>query len=525
MRRPAVLDDAIDRLRLFGDRFDAFAARRFAWVEARPVRAALVLIVGHVLVWTLWASLSHGNLASSVDPVENWNWGKEWQWGYYKHPPFFAWVVGAWFTLWPRADWAYFLLSATNAALGLAAVWAMVGVIETGRRRLLAVAALVLTPMYGMLALKFNANAVLLSLWPWAVWAFLAALKSPTVLRGAVLGLLLAAAMLSKYVSVVLVLAMLAVMLIDRDRRRLMLSPAAIAAAVVGALATAPHLVHLVHTDFAPLHYAEHVRAASLGQFLDYFVRFPLSQLLFQLPLIALVIVAVAREDRRSLLRLFDWRASNPDRRAMLLLGFGPFLAMTALGVWKWARLTSQWAFPVWFASGWLLASAPGVREERLRLDRVAAVIAVAWVLLLASAPLVRVAGIVSGASVHLEPRAELAREVTRRWHEATGGARLAVVGGAFQLAHDTGFYSPDDPSVLIDYDWKKSPWLSPGGVARTGIALLCPVAAAECEAEGRRLFGPDLLVADVTLARFRFGLAARPVTTRLLMRLPAKSG
>ena len=172
----------------------------------------LVLIVGHVLVWTLWASLSHGNLASSVDPVENWNWGKEWQWGYYKHPPFFAWVVGAWFTLWPRADWAYFLLSATNAALGLAAVWAMVGVIETGRRRLLAVAALVLTPMYGMLALKFNANAVLLSLWPWAVWAFLAALKSPTVLRGAVLGLLLAAAMLSKYVSVVLVLAMLAVM-------------------------------------------------------------------------------------------------------------------------------------------------------------------------------------------------------------------------------------------------------------------------------------------------------------------------
>ncbi len=522
MMLPPALVPLADRLADWGDRFATIADRRFAWAEDTR-RAALVLIVGHALVWTLYCVLSHGNLADSVDMVENYNWGKEWQWGYYKHPPFFAWVTGAWFALLPRADWAYYLLSATNAAVGLAGIWAMTGAVttagENANRRLLAVVGLALTPIYGFLAMKFNANAILLAVWPWAAWAFLRALRSPTILRGAVLGLLVAAAMLSKYASLVIVVAMAVVVLVDADRRRLALSPAAVTALVVGLAAFAPHVAQMISTDFVTLSYADHQKATSLGQFLDYLARFPLSQLLFQLPILGALLVALPIADWRALRGLLDF--SGNDRRRVLVLGTVPFVAMTALGVIKWAKLTSQWAFPMWFASGWLLASTPAIDNARLRPARLMALVALVWIGLIAHAPFVNIIGTLAGQRVHVEPHAELAAEVTRLWHEATGGKRLAVVTGTFALVHNIGFYSPDDPSTLIDGDYAKSPWLTPAQVAASGVAIVCDLSEDSCPDTARAQFGPGLVETEVTAAKRWWGMTLKPHRLRLLMRLP----
>jgi len=535
MNLPPALVPWYDRLTDLGDAFAAVADRRFAWAEDTR-KATVALLVGHVLVWTLYCVLSHGNLADSVDMVENWNWGKEWQWGYYKHPPFFAWVTGVWFSLFPRADWAYYLLSATNAAVGLAGVHALCGAAAgdaaaIGRRRLVAVAGLALTPIYGFLAIKFNANAILLSVWPWAAWAFLVALRRPTIASGAVLGLLLAVAMLSKYSSLVLVIGMAAVVLVDAERRRLIASPAALAALVVGLAAFAPHVVQMASTHFVTLTYADHQRATSVGQFFDYLTRFPLSQILFQLPILGALLVALPIAEWRALRSFFDFTA--PERRRLLVLGTVPFVAMTALGVIKWAKLTSQWGLPMWFASGWLVAGSPAIDETRLRAPRVAALVALVWAVLLVTAVPTNVIGTLSHQIVHVEPRAELAREVTRIWRETTGGKRLAVVAGSFPLMHNIGFYSPDDPSTLIDFDYAKSPWLSSEKVAATGVAVVCEVDAEElarhqrrrgtddCEAQARAVFGTDLVERDIEVSKHWYGTTLRPFRFLLLMRLP----
>ncbi len=523
MRGARAIGSLTGSVAALADRWAEFADRRFAWANDARL-AAILLFVGHVLVWTLYCVLSHGNLADSPDMVENWNWGKEWQWGYYKHPPFFAWVTGAWFSVLPRADWAYYLLCAVNSAVGLAGVFALAGAAtretDIARRRIVAVAGLALTPAYGFLAMKFNANAVLVAVWPWAAWAFLAALKSPTLMRGAVLGLLLAVAMLSKYSSVALVAAMVLVVVLDPERRRLLLSPAMVATVVVAALAFAPHVVHLVQTNFSTFAYAEHTRAVSAGQFFNYFARFPLSQALFMLPVLGALLVA---------LPMADWRAAKAflevgtlERRRVALLALLPFLAMSAIGVIEWARLSSQWGFAMWFALPWLLVSTPGIAETRLRLPRLAALVATVWAILLVTAVPTDVVGVVTGARVHLEPNAELGREATRIWREATGGKRLAVVSGTFQLAHEIGFYSPDDPSVLIDGDHAKSPWLTPQGVAASGLVVVCAmVEEPTCSEEAKKRFGGELVVRDVTLSKRWYGSNLKPHTYRLLLRLP----
>lgn len=520
---PPALTRITDAVAALATRWADVADRRFAWADDTR-RACLLLLLGHVAFWTLYATLSHGNLADSPDMVENWNWGKEWQWGYYKHPPFFAWVVGAWFAILPRADWAYYLLCALNSAVGLAGVFALARAAtvdaDIARRRLVSVAGLALTPAYGFLAMKFNANAVLVAVWPWAAWAFLAALRSPTVARGAVLGLLLAVAMLSKYASVALVAAMVLTVLLDPERRRLLVSPAMIATVVVAGLAFAPHVVHLVKTDFSTFTYAEHTRAASTGQFLNYFARFPLSQALFMLPLLGALLVALPIADWRALGNVLD--VATTDRRRVALLTLLPFLALTAIGVVEWARLSSQWGFAMWFALPWLLVSTPGIAETRLRLPRLAALVATVWGVLFLTAIPTNVLGVATGARVHLEPNAELGREVTRIWREASGGRRLAVVTGTFQLAHEIGFYSPDDPAVLIEWDYSKSPWLTPEKVAASGLAVICAMnEEPTCSDEARKRLGDDLVVHDLTLSKRWYGLSLKPHTYRLLLRLP----
>jgi hypothetical protein len=45
---------------------------------------------------------------------EVFSWSTALAYGYPKHPPFPAWVAAVWFAVFPRADWAYYLLSATS---------------------------------------------------------------------------------------------------------------------------------------------------------------------------------------------------------------------------------------------------------------------------------------------------------------------------------------------------------------------------------------------------------------------------
>ncbi len=71
--------------------------------------------------------MAHGvantNLDGYADMLENYAWGQNLAWGSAKHPPFFAWVTGVWFLIFPTIDTAYYLLSYLNVAVGLLGVY------------------------------------------------------------------------------------------------------------------------------------------------------------------------------------------------------------------------------------------------------------------------------------------------------------------------------------------------------------------------------------------------------------------
>jgi hypothetical protein len=74
-------------------------------------------------------------------------------------------------------------------------------------------------------------------------------------------------------------------------------------------------------------------------------------------------------------------------------------------------------------------------------------------------------------------PGPELARVVEQRWHAVVGNAPLGVVAGDVWIAGNIAFYGTERPSVFIDADPVKSPWITPAELARQGAVLIWPAA------------------------------------------------
>jgi hypothetical protein len=69
-----------------------------------PGRRLLPLLLLYFAVLTAFATFTFGWGPLHHDMTEAWAWGKEFQLGYAKHPPFTAWLVGGWFAVMPRTD-------------------------------------------------------------------------------------------------------------------------------------------------------------------------------------------------------------------------------------------------------------------------------------------------------------------------------------------------------------------------------------------------------------------------------------
>ncbi len=132
--------------------------------QTRPLLSAgalpaFGLIALSVVLWTLYAEITSFNLDLHGDMVENYAWGINWQAGYYKHPPLFAWITAAWFLVFPEGDFAYRLLASVNVAVGLAGLWLLARRLLPERLVLPALCIAFFLPPLTTLAANYNANS------------------------------------------------------------------------------------------------------------------------------------------------------------------------------------------------------------------------------------------------------------------------------------------------------------------------------------------------------------------------------
>src|SRR6266851_4242906 len=419
----------------------------------RRERAVLLALLCYVALWTLYGVLAKGSQDLHFDMGELVAWSREPAFGYPKHPPFGAWLVKAWFSVFPVTDWAYYLLAIVNATVALWIAWMLSARFLDGEKRVAGVALLTLVPFFNFHALSFNANTVLIPLWAATTWWFLRSFETRSPVFAALAGLAAGAAMLGKYWSIALLAGLGLAALADPRRGSYFASAAPWVTIAVGTLVLSPHVAWLVAHDFMPFGYAAgRVASADLSSTLVAVLRYVGGIAGY----IAVPVVAAIVAARPGIAGIADalW-PSTSDRRFVAVAFWAPLLLPAAAVATTIHRA--------------------GILLEATHYRLVAGAIEQAW--------------------------------------RATTDRPLRMVGSDSHIVNGVAPYLADQPSTLDVFRPDRTPWADETRVAREGIAMVCPVNEPWCvEAmEARAARGLAGRRTEVELVRRHFGVAGKP--------------
>jgi hypothetical protein len=425
--------------------------------------------VAYACTWVLISWLTAPSLDGYGDMVENYAWSQAWALGSFRHPPLFAWIVGIWFHVLPTRVWAYYVLSYVNASIGvlgivaLARLW-LPGTVSPDRRRVFVTAVVlfaVLSLPYSNLAEKFNADTVQLSLWPWTAYAFFGALHArdtPTEWRfTALLGLMMAAALLGKYYSALILVSLFIVSVAGRVNRRWYRTPYPYAATILALFLLLPHLTWEARAGFPFLQYME----TKIDERVDpaRILLFLLSGI-YYLPLSWLAWLALRTGLAATRDQPVDW--AIPLRELVLLCSV-PAVLTCAFNVAARVHLTTHWAIPDWFALPVLLAVwlLPHVRED-FPWNTFMYGVAAAWVVILAAGMLVAVYLSVTGNPRYSLGREAMVRAIEARFHARFPAQQLSWAAGTWPESGSLAFFAPNHPRALPGFPDEMPALLTP---------------------------------------------------------------
>ena len=316
----------------------------------------------YVVTWVVIASLSAPSLDSYGDMVENYAWSQTWTWGSFKHPPLFVWMVKLWFMLFPTQAWAYYVLSYLNAGLGILGIVALAKLWLPEHTRsdrqsiygLMVLAFGLLGLPYANLASKFNADTVLLSLWPWTTYVFFRVLKKEqtSLVWLTLLGFMGALAVLGKYYSAVLLLTLVIISVSEAQYRVWYRSFAPYFVVLIFILVLLPHVIWEVQMNFPFQQYLGDKFEGGLRQ--DRMLSFLLS-LLFYWPLTWIVGGFLYTKWRGNVTT--DSVSLAMPVRSLYLLFLLPAIITVLLHLSLGVHLTTHWAIPIGFALPALIGS------------------------------------------------------------------------------------------------------------------------------------------------------------------------
>jgi 4-amino-4-deoxy-L-arabinose transferase-like glycosyltransferase len=445
---------------------------------ARRDKTTLGLILFYVAAWTLYGVLAKGSQGIHFDMAELADLSQHTVFGNAKNPPFAMWLTAAWFTVFPRADWAFYLLAMSGVGVALWAAWRLFGLWLDGEKRVLALLVLTFLPLLTFHALKFNNNALMIPLWALTTLWFVRSYEMRRSVDAALAGLAAAACMLTKYWSVFLIVGLALAALVDRRREVYFRSSAPWITASVGVLALAPHLAWLVGNRFPSFNYALAVHGGrSMGGALKSAFSYLAGTAAYGAIPTALALTA-ARPLRAALPDML-WPSDARVRFAAIAF-WTTLLLPVAVALGMGTEIVALWTMPAWTLLPVLLLWSPKLTVTRDALARVLTLAILFPVGAVLAGPIIAYAihrAPEPGANIYYQPVAQ----ATQRAWRAISGSPLRYVGGDGDLVYGTAFYLPDRPTAFPDLSRFMAPWVEPSEVARDGIALVCPLEAEGC--------------------------------------------
>uniref|UniRef100_Q07TF2 Glycosyltransferase RgtA/B/C/D-like domain-containing protein n=1 Tax=Rhodopseudomonas palustris (strain BisA53) TaxID=316055 RepID=Q07TF2_RHOP5 len=491
------------------------------WLNAlldsqRQQRAVIATLAVYAAIWTAYRAIATWPRDIHADVSELYGWSRELAFGYDKHPPLSAAVAKLWLLVFPVGDLSLHLLATANIAVTLYIAWRTMRRYLSPDKTVFGLALLMLIPFFNFIALKYNANAVLLPLWALTIDAFLRAYDRRKPGWAAAAGAFAALAMLGKYWSVVLVGALGLAALVDSRRAAFFRSPAPWVMAVVGLAVLAPHLWWLVDNRFPTFAYAAAHSAPSFAQNLAATA----SYLAGCLGYIALPLLASTWLLRPSGAALRDVTLpADPHRRLVLFIQLALIVLPVPFALAMGLRIVPLWTMPAWTLLPIVLLASPLIAVGREAVRRIVAITALFTLAMLAAAPGVALAIHLTNPPGSFEYASLLAEKIEQQWNSRSATA-IPLVAGDTVLAANTAFYLRTTTRSFATTELAQLRQ----AVSGRGAVLVCPATDEACLATVESIAGgqSEILRSEVRLSRPLFGFEGATVRDVFWLVLPA---
>ncbi len=438
-------------------------------------------LVVRTLIWTAVTYFACRN--APLDVVEMLYWGREWQWGYGKHPPLPAWLAEmAWWLAGGRVDGVY-CLGYALLAITIWAVWRLARLMVPPRTAFIAALSLEGVLFYTYWGYEYNNNVALTAFWALTTLFLYRACRRGRLRDWLATGLCAGLGLLSKYSLAFLLVPMLLWMVLQPRAAQHWRRPGPYVAVAIMLLLVLPHLAWVSSHDWLTVTYASNRAGKVTFQLGARFLN-PLSFLGYQAAYVLPVLIALGWCLRCDVQRGWKWlahrvRRSGPRKSCdctgearrfaeseasfagsyLLAVGIGPLVLHLVVAMAAGARLCGAWGTPLWTLLGLLLLIRQPLWVNRRPWLAPSFIICNfgALAVLLAQPALIQ-AGWFAPLRCDF-PGPALAAQVDRLWRDQYHDS-LPNVAGDNWLAGTISIYAPDRPRMSVSADpADTAPW------------------------------------------------------------------
>jgi hypothetical protein len=462
-----------------------------------------VALSAYFLLWMLYFCISNASVDTHFDLSEASVWAQHFAFGY-KHPPMTAWLFIVWFSIFPREDWAAYLLAATTLSVTLALTWRLLRDYLDKERALVGIAALMLVPHFTFLASRLNANTVMMPFWVAAQLFYLRARRNLGLADAILAGVFVGLTFLGKYWAIYLVVGMAITSLVGSGTARFWRSPAPYLMALSAAAVVAPHVYWFV-TDrsqvtnnfmAASVMIAQPFGVALLGS-MSYLAG---SVAYIVVPLIFFVFLQPTRAALADIL----WPADRDRQQAHLLFLLPlvlPILANLAFP----HRLTALWTFPNWALLPVVLFGSPLITVYPVDAAQAGLVALSVSTAAVVASPYVAYLHAKSKLQLHEKHFRQVAGEISSLSHSA-----IPLIAGTKEIVQGLSFYLPKARLISIPAALDAT---ALAGIRASGMVIICSSDDEACRSASTEIKGPADRSTDVTFVRTFLGFTSSQVS------------
>ena len=312
------------------------------------IKVLILFLILHLFFWTLAPSISNVNLP--LDTIEALAWGSNLEWGFSKHPPFSAFAVEIFYTIFGSKDWAYYLLSQIFVVVSLIYVWKFSNeIFDEKIYSLLSVLTLSGIYYYNFTTPEFNVNVSQLPFWALTVYFFWKSINSNNRINWILFGIFSALGFLSKYLFIYILLAIFFYFILNIKIYKKFITNYLLSIAISLAILT-PHFIWLFKNNFITIVYGLNRSALTNTTWIDHLENplvFIFKQVLILIPFFFMIFI---------LLKKFNFKLNLKNRKNLFLISINliPIILILFTSIVSGAKIRTMWMTPFYLFFGTL---------------------------------------------------------------------------------------------------------------------------------------------------------------------------